>query len=218
MGSTKHARRGRLGSGAGRRDTRFCELTRQSEEHLVLSSSAPGSRGLRMEPRWGPPRRRTVRLLLVVAVLSTAVTACSASNPSASPPTPTTSLEQTSSASWSIPTAKDVVGRWRVVAVRGEAPPSDSRRDLTMTHRKSDYSASWSDGLNTLSVRWTLTPAGVYRAFDRTSTAVGCVDASCRHPSGFGVSHAHGLRIAGDGQLISLDATGSELSRYAPRA
>jgi hypothetical protein len=172
--------------------------------------------GVGMEPRWRPPRRRTVRLLLV-ALLLTAVTACSGSNPSASPPTPTKSAEQASSASWSIPEAKDVLGRWRVVAVRGDAPPSGSRRGLTLTRTGSDYSASWSDGLNTLSVRWTLTPAGVYRAFDRTSTLVGCSDASCRHPSGFGVANAHGLRIAGDGELIFIDAQGSELSRYAPR-
>lgn len=169
-----------------------------------------------MEPRWRLPRRRTVRLLLV-AMLLTAVTACSGSNPSASPQTPTKSAEKTSAASWLIPRAKDVLGRWQLVAVRGNAPPSGSHRGLTMTQRGSAYSASWSDGANTLSVRWTLTPAGVYRAFDKVSTAVGCIDVSCRHPSGFGVSDAHGLRIAGDGQLIFIDAKGSELSRYAPR-
>lgn len=119
--------------------------------------------------------------------------------------------------SWSIPRAEDVLGRWRVATVRGAAPPSDSRRNLTLTRRENEYWAVWSDGLNTLSVRWTLTPAGVYRAFDRTSTLVGCIDGSCRHPSGFGVSAAHGLRLAGDGQLIFMDANGSELSRYEPR-
>jgi hypothetical protein len=85
-----------------------------------------------------------------------------------------------------------------------------------MTRQGKDYWARWSDGLNTLSVRWSLTPAGGYRVLDRTSTAVGCIDASCRHPSGFGVSKAHGLRIARDGDLIFIDAKGSELSRYEP--
>jgi hypothetical protein len=86
-----------------------------------------------------------------------------------------------------------------------------------MTQRGKGYWAVWRDGLNTLSVRWTLSPAGVYRALDRTSTLVGCIGASCRQPSGFGVSNAHGLRVAGDGQLIFIDAKGSELSLYEPR-
>jgi hypothetical protein len=113
-----------------------------------------------MEPQSLAGRLSSVRLVMV-ALLMTAVTACSGSKPTAAPPTPSTSADETSpTASWVVPAAKDVLGRWRAVTVRGHAPPSDSRRDITMIREGNAYWASWSDGLNTLRVRWTLTPTG----------------------------------------------------------
>lgn len=183
-----------------------------------------------MEPGRQPPRLTTVRLLLV-ALLLTTTAACATSEPSAAPTardatqrtipaTPSNSSAPTKppdAESWTVPRAEDVLGQWRVVSVRGKAAPSDTRRGLTMFRRDGRYWATWDDGLNSHGARWSLTATGTYRARDVVSSTVGCIDATCAHPSGFGVSNASGLRLTADGHLVFLDHSGSELARYARR-
>lgn len=182
-----------------------------------------------MEPGRQSPRLTTVRLLLVVLLTTTA--ACATSEPSAAPTAPSATQRETpatssdSSAatkppdaeSWTVPRAEDVLGQWRVVSVEGKEAPSDTRRSLTMFQRDGMYWATWDDGLNGHSVRWSLTATGAYRARDAVSSAVGCIDATCAHPSGFGVSHASGLRLTADDHLVFLNHSGSELARYSRR-
>lgn len=118
-----------------------------------------------------------------------------------------------------VPTARQVLGRWRVVSVNGDAPPRSSVRGLTMARQGARYYAGWSDGVNDHFQYWVLTANGEYRAGESGSSLVGCIGKPCERPSGFGVEHAASLRLDASGHLLFIAPSGRVLAAYErPRA
>ncbi len=116
-----------------------------------------------------------------------------------------------------VPSAGDLLGRWRVVGVDGGAVPDDAVRGLRMFARDGRYWVGWSDGVNSHGARWVLKPSGSFRAFHEVQTLVGCVEGRCERPSGFGVMAATQVRLTGPDRLVFLADDGSELAVYERR-
>lgn len=162
-----------------------------------------------VEPTPQPGRQTSMRSLLVIASLLVLTSACSSSATVGGIKAP----DMPSGSVLTTPSPRDVVGRWRVVRVDGHAPPQGALRGLRMYRVAGHYSAIWSDGVNSHSLAWILTPSGGYRAGRPSVSTVGCIS-SCAKPSGFGVAQASALRLTSSGMLVFLGKNGVELARY----
>ncbi|MGC4109986.1 MAG: hypothetical protein QM747_06100 [Nocardioides sp.] len=142
----------------------------------------------------------------VIASLLVVLTGCSSHLAGASP-------RDSTSTDLRVPTAAALLGHWRLVSVRGQRPPANAERSLTLTRADHRYSATWSDGVNDHSLRWRLTTGGDFLRDRATVTLVGCVG-HCTRPSGFGIASAHAVRLTSTGQLVFLDSDAHESARY----
>lgn len=114
-----------------------------------------------------------------------------------------------------VPSAKELVGDWRVVTVNGDQPPAAARRGLNIVRDRGKYWAAWHDGVNSHSIRWAVTDVGTFVTIATYNTAVGCGDVTCGDPSGFGVANADAVRMSSDGDLVFVSGQGSQLAVYA---
>lgn len=168
-----------------------------------------------MEPKRSSLRPISIRTFVASSVLMM-VTACAPQGSEAlreEHQSTRAVLSQSSQEQLLVPSPRDVLGRWRLVSVRGTKPPQNALLGLRMTERDHRHWAIWSDGLNDHSVRWHLTRSGQFRRGETSVTAVGCVG-TCTQPSGFGVATASELRVTANGQLVFLNGRGRETARY----
>jgi hypothetical protein len=175
-----------------------------------------------MEPARLVTPPKAMRGVAVVAALLMTVSACSGSDSRESNGTRGLSEPPTASTNdpgavergpLTVPSATDVLGRWRAVRVEGKRPPRHSILGINLRQTGHRFWAEWSDGLNEHDLRWRVTPEGRYRVGVHVSTTVGCIG-SCTEPSGFGVADATAMRITEDGSLVFLAKNGAELARY----
>jgi hypothetical protein len=115
---------------------------------------------------------------------------------------------------------REVLGRWTVVTVLGQAPPADAIPGLLLGRASRQaldgpYFAGYDDGLNGHSVAWHLGTDGRFVTGSRSMTMVGCSKPNCTRPSGFGVTgEATELRLTANNELLFVDRDGRELARY----